>query len=277
MTTLQIDKLAAWMATLLCTVIAGRAAQAFGSRASRIFATFALLGLYWAVLLVYYGGPSASELLPALNGFLLVYTGGILRRHAAALPHARTKGHVDEPIGALDKWAVWLLLILVVPSAISLPWGKVAPPQELISRIEAALGTAMTLLGFVSVLHALQKLARPTSFRVLASILLLYSILEIAYTIQYWSTPSAALPPPAGSWWEEPSRAPMTQLFRWSFAVMKLLFSVSFVYTLTRAVHPRLTRRMILEHFLDVANHGEQMAAPSNKHMQPSAPDGHRG
>src|SRR5438876_517316 len=102
----------AWLATIGAVYFSAKCANAFLKSQPRLFGALALLALAWAFLLPYYSTKLDSELLPAYNGFLMVYIGGLLALEAKA----RQIDHTS--VAMFQSAALWLFLLIAVPSAV---------------------------------------------------------------------------------------------------------------------------------------------------------------
>src|SRR5947209_4743451 len=104
-----------WVATFFCMVFSARVAAAFLQRTPRLFTVMALFALGWALLLPYHVGTgSGVELLPAFNGVLFVYIGGLL-----ILDHNLRDANKDnDHIVWVQNLALVLLCAIAAPSAL---------------------------------------------------------------------------------------------------------------------------------------------------------------
>jgi hypothetical protein len=189
-------------ATLVCVIVTTRCAIEFTKTRPRLFTVLALFALSWAVLLPYYGDPPAeTELLPAFNGFLLVYVGVLLRREADAeqgLPH-------ETRVSPTAGLALWLLYLIAAPSFLSFKL-----PPEYIPYLDSWIGTLATVLGYWSVTDGVARLHRGSKVWLwMLAIVVPYGLLEVGYSVTY---------SPIG---------PMPDSFRYSFAIAKCVFTVT--------------------------------------------------
>jgi hypothetical protein len=209
------DKIA-WFATIVCFWITVIVANHLPSKTPRIYLTLVLFAMSWALLVPYYEpGVPKTDLLASLNGFVAVFVGVQLRRE-----------YQDRPIlPPIVRWPVILLGIIVLPNSISVLTKGMFIDKEVVPRLEVAIGTLMTIFGFISLLEGIRtgyasnkkKLRGVRYF--LGAWLFIYSGFEIWYSIWFWNN---YIPPP-----EKPPNMPNFLLL--SFAILKILLTISFL------------------------------------------------
>lgn len=192
----------AWVATLFCVFFPVRIATVFLQENPRLFTVMALFALAWALLLPYYGsaGAQQSELLPAFNGFLMIYIGALLSLQAN-VEHNRI---VPWQIIGLN-----LLLFVFVPSLLEIKLPSGARIVRLSStQIELSVGTLLSVIGYVSIVFGINKLCSRRPFWLIVIIVVPYAALELIFTYFDWHNEG------------------MSDVFKYLFAGAKLLFTL---------------------------------------------------
>ncbi len=185
-----------WGVTLACTAATLHAAIKWAKLDPRIFVGLAIFATHWALLLPYYHGATPDEMIPAFAGLLLVFAGGPFRRQGEA--HAKPGTH--ERVASLDRYALVLLLSLIIPHFVGPP-ESAADFLKYHGRVVTLLGTALTLVGFYSVATGVRSFVnaytRPEDprrdWRWLAGVLVLDAALEVVYAVRYWSAGDDAM------------------------------------------------------------------------------------
>ncbi|HYC56960.1 MAG TPA: hypothetical protein VEL28_18650 [Candidatus Binatia bacterium] len=177
--------------TLICALAAGWIANIFCPKAPRLFTVLSLYALSWSVLLPYYFAEKPeTELLPAFSGMLFLVVGKLLRDEASS--QLTTTDHqcsVDDQnvreVGLLDRWALALLLSAVIPGVYHIPGLEPVLGDQRVG--EAALGTTLSILGYISLGHGAWALASSHRWLVVCLLLVLaaYSVIELHFTAQY--------------------------------------------------------------------------------------------
>lgn len=202
-----VSEYVAWTCALFATIFSIRVAQAFLLQNARLYTSIALFALVWALLVPYYGTPGQSELFAAFGGFLLIYIGDLIYREG--------KLQTGNNIGILARWSLWLLPIIVSPTAI----GFLHPDGEfaLISKeeVEVILSTILTVLGFIAIARGGKAYFKNVYAAYFILILVAgYSILEICFlksVINFCGTVKE-----------------MSDGYRYLFAIAKIIFAFSF-------------------------------------------------
>lgn len=253
LTTVIWPKIIAWIATILCAGFSARSAAVFAKHSPRVFTILALFALNWAVLIPYYSEPSPSELLDGFSGFLLVYVGVLLHRESlnplrsiqsapntsgVSIPNSGMVQTVDNSAKTFlpERIALKLLVLLIAPSALGLPFPQAVSPNILkIPYTAPIVSTFITVLGYYAVCRAIRTYS---SSRIgalwLCAIAWPYAITEViflAYQLYVLAHPSAqnATASLTSDFWKIPPSAPMTPAFLVLFAVHKALFTFLFV------------------------------------------------
>ena len=210
----------AWGATLGCVLVTARAAAAFAEPKPRLFTVLSLFSLSWAILLPYYGTENIeTELLPALNGFVLVYVGILLRREGEA-EQKLAKVEIMDPH---DSLALLLLLALAAPSFLSFSF---APTSKHIHTIESWIGTSLTLLGFLSISVGMKRLYKGSRAWIwMAVVFAISAFFELRYS------------------WLSTRGHGMTDTDRWIFAVCKCVITLLFLTLVLRKIVSHKDRR----------------------------------
>lgn len=207
------DKMA-WFATILCFWATVIVAPRLPYKTPRSYLALVLFAMSWALLVPYYEpGAPKTELLASLNGFVAVFVGVQLRRE-----------YQDGPtLPPIDRWPVVLLGIMVLPNSISVLTKGMFMDQEVVPRLEVAIGTLMTILGFISLFEGIRAVYAPDKKKLrrtrylLGALLFVYSYFEGWYLIWFWRnyTPDKPLNMP-------------DYLFI-SFSILKILLTILFL------------------------------------------------
>ncbi len=220
----------AWLSSVACfwaaIIVAGR----LPSKTPRIYWALVLFAMSWALLVPYYEpGAPKTELLASLNGFVAVFVGVQLRREYQ-------ERHSLTPI---DKWPVYILVIIVLPNSISV-WTKgMLIDEQIVPRLEVLIGTLMTILGFISLFEGLRAIYVPDKKKFkqvtyfFGLLLLIYSGVECWYASSYWKNYSPGTP------------LKMPRHFLVSFAILKILLTGSFLLFIW---HRPLTTQAVVPH-----------------------------
>jgi len=184
-----------------------------------LFTVLALFAGAWVAIASVYESPAAYKSSDAnpfklpdrfsdLWSFLLVFTGALLAREGK-------EGHWFLNSQRLQVAAMSLFALLVIPRQF---------PPELISpqNAELALGTVLSLVGFLALGVGAKTVAKLSHFVVLAIILVIYAVLESGRTLEFMLV----------------ARRPMSDFFMLSFAVAKLFLTSTFCYIVLQ--HHRL-------------------------------------
>jgi hypothetical protein len=247
-------KIIAWTATVLCVIASARGATVFTKDSPRVFTILALFSLNWALLIPFYSTPDPSILSAGFAGFLLVYVGVLLRREyhspltneSGNIPNTsrETKDDTATPttiervirVDRGDRISLWLLGLLVTPSLASLPF---LPSFVSINRsyTEPVITSILTYIGYFSVCGAIRKYSRRKyGWWILTAIAVPYALADAAFTYKFLIHIHQSLThptPPSNQnpvdFWRSPSEI-MSGEYLCLFAVLKLLFSIVFIY-----------------------------------------------
>jgi hypothetical protein len=174
---------AAFVVTVACAATCIHAASKRRSSMPCIFLSLALMGMAWAVLIPYYGEPSGLELLNAFSGLLLILVGATLRLHVRIAQMVGGTGKLLPALGH-DAWGLNLLVLLLVPHVVELPFGSNL--RWLKPVFHAWVGTIILLLGFWSIYHAVRRLTPSNALRaVILFSVVPYAALEVSYSVRY--------------------------------------------------------------------------------------------
>jgi len=213
---MQSIELIAWLATLFCVLCSVRHAVAFLSHNPRYFTIMALFSLVWALLLPYYGGKvPPSELFAAFGGFVLVYIGGIMRREAKNREVKENPPRVDD----IDRLALWILPLLAAPFILEHGKIRVELSQE---QTELILATVLDILGYIAIIVGSFALLPRSDAFVITFILIVYSSVEIFYTISAFGSAKEML---------TDLMKPELEI---AFSALKIVFVVTFCWFVTR-------------------------------------------
>jgi hypothetical protein len=238
-------KVIAWVATALCALLSARCATIFARNSPRVFTILALFSFNWALLIPYYSESSPSELLAGFAGYMLVYIGVLLRRQARHLLTAspeKEPGTPDTPepgdsVARGDRIALSLLVLLIVPSLISLP----VPPDTfaLPSRLytEPIISSVITLIGYYSVWSALRIYSdKKIGMWLMVAVLIIYTVTEVIFTgihlnnLKPPCTSAAPTPSPCpADYWRNGTASMRIELYI-AFAVLKMAFTSLFIW-----------------------------------------------
>jgi hypothetical protein len=230
------DKDFAWVAALICTALTIYFATEYAGCSPRIFASMAMFAMAWAVLLPYYWELAGNELLSQYQGILLALSGGPLRRQAEF-----SRGEERLEVRGWDRWALLLLLVLIVPHFAKLPFH----PNfvlEYYPIIDTWIGTGLLLLGYFSVGHGVKSLTEAQStpsdkrwwkgweWYLFACVLGVYAVAEIVYsgiyTVDFCRRVSII----------EVPDIPMDPNLRIAFGVLKILTTLLYLRLVMRTV-----------------------------------------
>jgi hypothetical protein len=241
------SKVIAWAATALCAIFSARAAAAFAKSTPRVFTILALFSLNWALLIPFYSSAVPSILLAGFAGFLLVYVGVLLRREfdnpliteqAAQKPTAdpanvklesSQDGNRRDGVARGDRISLWLLGLLIAPSAGSLPF----LPSSVVSinhlYTEPVISSLITYFGYYSVCSAMRIYSRRRyGWWLMSGVALPYAIVDGAFTYRLLTHPRAEALCASDIW-----RCPPTIMgpkFLFLFAILKIVFTALFVF-----------------------------------------------
>lgn len=167
----------------------------------------------WALLLPYYSTIVPSELYPAYGGFLLVYIGGLLALEA----NQRQGVQHDNSVALLQRVGLLLLLVIAAPSGFAL---RGPNNQQIIGlsilQSEILVATLLDITGYVSAAYGVYRLCGRNVGRFFGVLVVLYSLLEIAFTVHFWPPVTAT------------ETAPMSPAYHYLLAAAKVLFTAVF-------------------------------------------------
>lgn len=199
-----------WTATLVCVLWTIAVATAYGRTRPVLFGALAAFALAWAVLIPYYGATSGSgdEMLSALQGLLLILSGGPLRRYASR----------RERVGAFDRWGLRLLLTLVLPHVVFFPRPGLSP-EEFHRVVVAILGCVLIAIGFLSIADGARRITDDGAWKWLLVVIAPYAAAESAFAFRVYGHPGQ----------------PMPTCYLILFALLKVALTAVFTWLVARA------------------------------------------
>jgi hypothetical protein len=182
----ETAKTVAFAAAFLCVWISVQCAFRTPAKTQDLFLALSLFGLNWGVLLLYYvPGPPQNELLSSVSGFLLIYTGVLLRR-CGAKPDPE-----DSKVGWRSKLPLFLFRSTVSGFGVYLVVRRLLHIEYGYGTLALALwGTLLTVLGYYFVWSGVQALyygnsRAPGLRRTLTVLLVLYALCEVSHSVWY--------------------------------------------------------------------------------------------
>jgi hypothetical protein len=223
----------AWAATVLCAIVSARGATGFAKRSPRVFTVLALFSLNWAILIPFYSSSKPSILLAGFAGFLLVYVGVLLRRESHSplatdqRPSSNISNYIREEVARRDRISLWLLGLLITPSAVSFLPTTILPINS--SHTELVTSSFITYVGYYSVCSAVRVYSRRRwGWWLLTAVAIPYALVDAWFTFQTLFHPPA-IDECIAVVWSCPSTL-MSKQFLYLFAILKILFSSVFIY-----------------------------------------------
>ena len=224
----------AWIAVLACTVATIYCATEYAGCSPRIFASMAMFAMAWAVLLPYYWEVAGNELLASFQGILLALSGGPLRRQADVY-----RGKERLEVHGWEKYGLWLLLLLILPHFVKLPFHRNAV-LEYYPLFDLWLDAILLLLGYLSLGHGVKSLTEAQAtpgdkkwwhnwaWLPLALVLFVYEVHEIGfrydYSIKYFNSVTEA------------TNIPMPTYFLWAYSVLKIFTTGLYLWLVMRTL-----------------------------------------
>lgn len=215
------ERVVAWGSTLFCVLFSARCAATFLTKNARLFTAICLFSLSMAILLPYYSTIESSELFVAFGGFLLVFVGGLIHGEA----YSNQQSSRADP---LHRIALWLLVLIAVPSTITLPLNDGEALGFHQKHVETGIATIFDILGYLSIAFACSKVLPSSNFRAIIAIAVIYSIAEAIYTGFAWSIKIEAKNDQiidAVSFWRRPTSEPLTATWLYIFSALKVIFT----------------------------------------------------
>lgn len=224
------SKVIAWAATVLCAIVSARAATVFAKRSPRVFTILALFSLNWAILIPFYSSSPPSILLAGFAGFLLAYIGILLRREShspLATDESPSANYAGEQVARGDRISLWLLGLLIAPSAVSFLPNTVLSINR--SYTEPVTASIITYVGYYSVCSAIRVYStRRWGWWLLSAVAIPYAAVDAAFTVHFLMHQPAIVECTAEFYRCPPTI--MSERFLYLFAILKIVFTVALIF-----------------------------------------------